>query len=87
MTPQAATEILENASKLCKDIGAKGMAENLREVIKVIQDLEHEIFVRESRTQQTHEYNCSHVATLERKIYDLEAEIQYRAKNDAGESL
>ena len=47
MTPKDAIEILENASKLSKDIGAKGMAENLREVIKVIQELENDITRRD----------------------------------------
>ena len=55
MTPQAATEILENASKLCKDIGAKGMATDLREVIKVIQDLDS----RNSRKLRKSEPNLS----------------------------
>lgn len=76
MTPQDAITILENASKFVKEIGSKSSADSLLEVVKVIQDLDRQLFVRIERHLEAHEQHCKHVQSLEKKIYDLQDELK-----------
>ena len=119
MSPQDAITILENTSKLCMDIGTKGLAAELLEVIKVIQnlqydakvkadhhakvleniqirnaehdkqisDLNYQIFIEKNHRESNREQFIDERVDLEKKIAKLESEIQFRADEDAGDSL
>jgi hypothetical protein len=81
MTPNDAIALLNKTAELCDQEGApvcRGMG--LREIAQVIQDLEHELFMKKEHFQEAHEQHCRHVAALESKIYNLQDELRANAE-------
>jgi hypothetical protein len=75
MTPKDAITILENTSKLCNDIGTKGLANDLLEVIKVINNLVYDAKVKADHRAKVQVNTWERVALLEKEINTLKEEL------------
>ena len=77
MTPQDAIALLNKTAELCDQEGApvcRGMG--LREIAKVVDDLERKLFMRNEHYLAAHDQHCGHIHMLEKKIWKLEEEIR-----------
>jgi len=87
MNHKDAIELLDNTANLCRDIGAKGCAEQLREVAKYIEHLQYDAKVKADHHAKVLENIQIRNKEYESRIAELEAEIQFRAAEDAGSDL
>ena len=86
MTPQDAISLLNKTADLCDQEGApvcRGMG--LREIAEVVHDLERKLFMRNEHYLAAHEQHCKHVHMLEKKIWNLEQEVQLAEEEAAGD--
>ena len=84
MNLKDAIDVLENTANLCRDIGAKGRAEELREVIKVIENLRYDAKVKASHRAKVQVTTWERVALLESEILALKVYLSNRKQEDEG---
>jgi uncharacterized protein YktA (UPF0223 family) len=84
MSPQDAIDIIDNTANLCRDIGAKGRSEELKEVVKFIEHIHYDAKARHDKILKNFQ---AYREEQEKKIAKLEEEIQARYEEDAGAGL